>query len=200
MCDFASDPRIPHEEQSLFWLPSLQPQVVRLVPANADDELTIAPIDLAQIKGFELRRADDGWHGLWRSGDVTHQVWLRDSSPEETTPYAVTLPFDGFFELRAHAARRFWRALNGRPPGPIFRAMPEQLRHYHILCLRALDAKLGGASYRTIAEGLLGFSGTKEDWEIDPRKNKSRRMVAKGMQMMGGGYKSLLHYPIKPLS
>lgn len=44
---------------------------------------------------------------------------------------------------------------------------------------------------------LLGFSGTKEDWEIDPRKNKARRLVAHGIKMMRGGYRMLLHYPIK---
>jgi hypothetical protein len=102
-----------------------------------------------------------------------------------------------FLELRAHAARRFWRSLNGRPPGPDFRAMPMQLRQRHILSLRVIDARLRGESYRTIAEVLLGFNGTKEDWEIDPRKNKARRLVAHGIKMMRGGYRLLLHYPIK---
>ena len=48
---------------------------------------------------------------------------------------------------------------------------------------RALDARLDGDSYRTIAEVLLGFRGTKEDFENDPRKNKARRLVARS----GGG-------------
>jgi hypothetical protein len=57
---------------------------------------------------------------------------------------------------------------------------------------------LRGESYRTIAEVLLGFRGTKEDFESDPRKNKARRLVAHGIKMMRGGYRLLLHYPIKP--
>lgn len=69
---------------------------------------------------------------------------------------------------------------------------------WHILTLRALDARLRGESYRTIAEVLLGFRGTKEDFESDPRKNKARRLVAHGIKMMRGGYRLLLHYPIKP--
>jgi hypothetical protein len=72
-----------------------------------------------------------------------------------------------------------------------------QLRQRHILSLRVIDARLRGESYRTIAEVLLGFNGTKEDWEIDPRKNKARRLVAHGIKMMRGGYRLLLHYPIK---
>lgn len=55
-----------------------------------------------------------------------------------------------------------------------------------------------GESYRTIAEVLLGFAGTKEDWESDPRKNQSRRLVAHSLKMMKGGYRLLLHYPIRP--
>lgn len=75
--------------------------------------------------------------------------------------------------------------------------MLAQLRQWHILSLRALDARLHGASYRTIAEALLGFRGNKEDWEIAPSKNKARRLVAHGIKMMRGGYRLLLHYPIK---
>lgn len=76
--------------------------------------------------------------------------------------------------------------------------MPAQLRQFHTLSLRALDARMRSESYRTIAEVLLGFRGTKEDWESDPRKNQSRRLVAHGVKMMKGGYRVLLHYPIKP--
>lgn len=147
---------------------------------------------------LDLRQAGDGWHGLWHIDGITHQFWLPDAKPDAAAIYAFSLPADRFFELRAHAARRFWRSLNRRPPGRDFRIMPAQLRQFHILSLRALDAKLRGESYRTIAEVLLGFRGTKEDWESDPRKNKARRLVANGLKMMKGGYRLLLHYPIKP--
>ena len=89
------------------------------------------------------------------------------------------------------------RALSGRPAGPDYRALPAQLRQWHILSLRALDARLRGESYRAIAEVVLGFRGTKEDFEVDARKNKARRLVAHGIKMMRGGYRLLLHYPIK---
>ncbi|MGP2492898.1 DUF2285 domain-containing protein [Mesorhizobium sp. PUT5] len=144
-----------------------------------------------------MRHADDGWHGIWQVDGTTHQFWLTEAPPDMAADFVVTLPLDALFELRAHAARRFWRALNGRNPGHAFRAMPDQLRQFHILSLRALDAHLRGESYRTIAEVLLGFHGAKEDWEIDPRKNQSRRLVAHGLRMMHGGYRILLHYPVK---
>ena len=154
-------------------------------------------ITLAHLDSLNLRRATDGWHGIWQVDGVTHQFWLPEATPDATTFYAVIMPMDMFLELRAHAARRFWRSLNGRPPGPDFRALPAQLRQWHILSLRTLDARQRGESYRTIAEALLGFHGTKEDFEVDPRKNKARRLVANGTKMMRGGYRRLLHYPIK---
>ena len=153
---------------------------------------------LAHIDGLNLRRAPDGWHGIWHVDGITHQFWLPEASPDAAAIYAIILPMDGFLELRLHAARRFWRSLTHRSPGPPIGMLPSQLRQWHILSLRALDARLRGESYRTIAEVLLGFQGTKEDFEGDPSKNKARRLVAHGVKMMRGGYRLLLHYPVKP--
>lgn len=169
-----------------------------LSPVQHDNGETGPTITLAHLDGLDLRHAADGWHGIWQIDGVTHQFWLRDAVPNEAAFYAVTLPMDSYLELRAHAVRRLWRSLTGRAPGSDFRALPDQLRQWHILSLRALDARLRGESYRAIAEVLLGFHGTKEDWEVDPRKNKTRRLVAHSIKMMRGGYRLLLHYPIKP--
>ena len=154
-------------------------------------------IRLAHLEGLDLRRAADGWHGIWQADGIAHQLWLPRAAPDAAVVYGTFLPLDAFYELRSHAARRFWRSVEGRRPGPDFRVMPAQLRQWHILSLRALDARMHGESYRTIAGVLLGFSGTKEDWEVDPRKNKARRLVAHGIKMMRGSYRLLLHYPIK---
>lgn len=159
---------------------------------------TDPPLMLAYLDGLDLRRAPDGWHGVWQVGDIAHQFWLPEAVLDAAAYYAVILPMDYFLELRIHAARRLWRSLTRRPPGPPIGILPDQLRQWHILSLRALDARLCGESYRAIAEVLLGFQGTKEDFEADPAKNKSRRLVAHGIRMMRGGYRLLLHYPIKP--
>lgn len=166
-----------------------------LPPDVADD--TAAPVALARLAGLDLRFAEDGWHGIWTVNGVAHQFWLAGGLPEMAAGFVVSLPLDALFELRIHAARRFWRALNGRSPGNPFRTMPTQLRQFHTLSLRALDARQHGESYRTIAEVLLGFRGTKEDWESDPRRNQARRLVAHAVYMMQGGYRLLLHYPVK---
>ncbi|GBR23271.1 hypothetical protein AA0616_2480 [Komagataeibacter nataicola NRIC 0616] len=63
--------------------------------------------------------------------------------------------------------------------------------------MRALDGRADGASYRKLAEALLGFRGRKTDWESDPRKNQVRRLVADGRYYVRGGYRDLLRYPIR---
>ena len=196
-CDFPHDPNAP-PDRGPIWSPRFQPQAVTLSPVEHHNGETEPIVALAHLDGLELRQASDGWHGLWEVDGVAHQFWLPQAVPDAAAFYAATLPMDAYLELRTHAARRLWRSLQGRAPGPDFRAIPEQLREWHILSLRALDARLRGESYRAIAEVLLGFRGTKEDWEIDPRKNKARRLVAHGIKMMRGGYRLLLHYPIKP--
>ncbi|MFZ5617661.1 MAG: DUF2285 domain-containing protein [Pseudomonadota bacterium] len=168
-----------------------------LTPASSPVEAASLPLTLPRLRNLDLRQSEDGWHAIWQVNGVTHQFWLLEAPPDADTAYVVTLPLDALFELRVHSARRFWRNLNGRSPGAPFRAMPDQLRQFHTLSLRALDARLAGESYRGIAEVLLGFHGDKTDWEGDPRKNKARRLVAAGLHMMHGGYRDLLHYPIK---
>lgn len=197
VCDFPHDPDAAPDRDPLFWSPRFQPRAVKLVPAEPDETTSRPTVVLAHLNGLDLRRAADGWHGIWQADGVEHQFWLSQSVPDAAAFYAVELPLDDFMELRVHAARRFWRSLKGRTPGPDFRSLPAQLRQWHILSLRALDARLRGESYRTIAEVLLGFRGAKEDFESDPSKNKVRRLVAHGIRMMRGGYRLLLHYPIK---
>ena len=175
----------------------MQPEIVLLAAAAAPLAAAAFPIGLAHRAGVDRRQAEDGWHGLWRMAEIAFQFWTLDAPAAAATTYAVTLPFDALFELRAHAARRLWRTVAGRTPGEPFRVMPTQLRRLHTSRLRALDGRQAGASYREIAEVLLGFRGTKSDFESDPRKNQARRLAADASQLMRGGYRVLLHYPIK---
>lgn len=168
-----------------------------LLPVQHRDGATEPIVTLTQLDGLDLRHAADGWHGIWQVDGVTHQFWLPDAAPDVPAFYGSFAVMDAFHDLRTHAAQRLRRALSGRPPGRDFRAMPAQLRRFHIQSLRALDANQRRESYRSIAEVLLGFRGSKEDWESDPRKNQVRRLVGNGLKMMRGGYRLLLHYPIK---
>ncbi|MCP9626474.1 DUF2285 domain-containing protein [Rhodopseudomonas palustris] len=171
-----------------------------LLPVQHREGATEPIVTLARLDGLDLRNASDGWHGIWQVDGVTHQFWLPEADPDAPAIYGIFSLVDAFHDLRSHAAHRLGRSLRGRAPGRDFRQMPARLRRFHILSLRALDAHQRGESYRTIAEVLFGFHGTKEDWETDPRKNQVRRLIGNGLKMMRDGHRLLLHYPIKPVS
>ncbi|WP_239015784.1 DUF2285 domain-containing protein [Novacetimonas hansenii] len=140
---------------------------------------------------------DDAWHGYWRPGASGHQVWLPTRPANGRATYVVILPLDKLLELRAEAVLRLWRALVGRSEGWRAHDFPQQTRDRHILMLRAFDGRASGASYRKLAEALLGFEGRKAAWDNDPRKNQVRRLVADGRYYVRGGYRDLLRYPIR---
>ncbi|NVN37474.1 MULTISPECIES: DNA -binding domain-containing protein [Acetobacteraceae] len=170
---------------------------LRATLADADNPAVML-INLAELPDLVVRLDDgDAWHGFWQSGASSHQVWLPTHPADGRATYVVILPLDKLLELRAEAVLRLWRALVGRSEGRWAHDFPQQTRDRHILILRALDGRAAGASYRKLAEVLLGFRGRKADWENDPRKNQVRRLVADGRYYVRGGYRDLLCYPIR---
>jgi hypothetical protein len=138
-----------------------------------------------------------GWYAFLRMRGIEHRLLLHEP-PVASAAYAATLAFDAFFESRAHAARRLWRALSGRPPGADFRALPAQRRDRLIQALRALDARQNGASYRTIAAALFGTDRVPtRGWKTHDLRNRTIRLVQNGQALMRGGYFDLLRYPLR---
>ena len=140
----------------------------------------------------DIRPASDGWLVLLPIAGIAHRLWLREP-PLAVSDYAAELPFDHDFEIRAHAARRLWRALNGRPAGPEFQDLSPQRRQRLALALRALDGRSEGNSYRAIAEGLFGATQIPERaWKTHDLRNRTIRLVQTGSVLMRGGYRALL--------
>jgi len=147
---------------------------------------------LAEMLSGEIRQASDGWHVLLRIDGVEHRLWLKEP-PVVGSAYAAELALDSDFETRAHAARRLWRALSGRPAGTEFHDLSPQRRQRLALALRALDARLEGNNYRTIAEGLFGARRIPERaWKTHDLRNRTIRLVQNGFALMRSGYRALL--------
>ena len=139
-----------------------------------------------------MRRAADGWHAVLRIGSVDHRVWFKEP-PVLGASYAAELPFDGDFVARAYAARRLWRAMNGRAPGPAFNHLSKQRRERLSAAIRALDAHSAGGSYRVIAEALFGKTRIPERaWKTHDCRNRTIRLVKSGIALVRGGYRKLL--------
>lgn len=139
-----------------------------------------------------MRHASDGWHAVLYVGAVEHRVWLKEP-PTIGANYAAEVPFDGDFDARAYAARRLWRAMNGRTPGPAFHELSKQRRERLSAAIRALDARNSGGTYRSVAEALFGKKRVPDRaWKTHDLRNRTIRLVQGGLALMRGGYRELL--------
>lgn len=123
---------------------------------------------------------------------------IRVHNQDAEAPFAVLLPLDRLFDIRAAAALRLWRGLIGRRPGPELGALTADRRTRFILALRALDARLLGVTYPDIAAGLFDAGPiSKRDWISHELRDQTGRLVRLGFKMMRGGYRQLLLYPYR---
>jgi len=166
----------------------------RPASSSNDDGVDQSLVDLT---AGELRRASDGWHAVLCIRGAEHRLWLTEP-PKMSTSYTAVLPFDSDFEVRAHAACRLWRAINGRAPGPAFHELSPQRRERLVLALRALDGRMDGGAYRAVAEVLFGKNRIPERaWKTHDLRNRTIRLVQSGLALMRGGYHELLRYSRK---
>jgi hypothetical protein len=187
---FATDPAGSSQDQAIFWAPEVLPTIIPIVRSTPAFNGNV--LSLTEMSAGEIRQAADGWHVLLRVRSVEHRLWLRER-PAADAAYAAELPFDNDFEIRAHAAHRLWRSLNGRPAGPVLHELSPQRRQRLALALRALDARAEGNSYRIIAEGLFGAKHIPEQgWKTHDLRNRTIRLVQTGFALMRGGYCELL--------
>jgi hypothetical protein len=123
---------------------------------------------------------------------VDHRIWLKES-PAFGVNYVTELPFDGDFDARAYAARRLWRAMNGRMPGPAFHELSKQRRERLSVAIRAHDARAAGSTYRAIAEVFFGKKRIPDRaWKTHDLRNRTIRLVQSGLALMRGSYRELL--------
>lgn len=112
--------------------------------------------------------------------------------------YAVLLPLDRVFDLRAAAALRLWRSLTARSAGPPVGMLTGQMIDRLVLALRALDGRLDGATRYDIAAALFDLSViTKRDWIDHDLRDRTARLIRLGLALMNGGYRQLLLYPYR---
>lgn len=163
-----------------------------IVRSASGSDIVAAGLALADPVSDRIRKAADGWHVVLRIHGTKHHLWLKQA-PQFGATYAFKLLPDPEFEIRAHAAYRFWRAINGRSPGAPFHHLSAQRRKRFALALRALDLRMDGASYRAIAEVLFGSRRVSERaWKTHDLRSRVIRLVQAGLALMRRGYRALL--------
>ena len=172
--------------------PEVLPTVLSLSASSSQASAQPIALDLTRLSPDELRRNADGWHAVLRFGGATHRVWMKEL-PAAGALQAIELPLDASFELRAQAAHSLWRTLSGRSPGRPPSGFSKQRRQRFALVLRALDGRNESKSYRVIAEGLFGKKRIPERaWKTHDLRNRTIRLVQRGLALMRGGYRELL--------
>lgn len=207
MSTFAPDPDTPADRALVVWCPDWLASTIRLTAAVGREPAVVrwAPERWpGQVLG--PLRALDGWHLVCRIGGSTHRLWWpAPELPAAGTALGFACDLDAYADACTAAALRFWRAMAGAgyarapPRCPRKPAAPKIVRC--IAVLRALDGWLAGASYRALAQGLLGPEApTPSAWKTSSRRGQIIRLVATGRRLMSGGYRDLLKPPRRPSS
>jgi hypothetical protein len=171
------------------WLPHLTAAVVLLAPAPAEfrEAHSIGTLPL-----IFLRAAGDGEYRVVGSPrDRTSVVLIGGATA--ATPAAAVIPLDQNFPARTDAALRLWRGLAERPVSAADGLTPSRRKRL-VLVLRALDARLAGEAYRTIAQGLFGERRVPSGaaWKTHDLRDRTIRLLRTGLHLMRGGYLELL--------
>ena len=83
--------------------------------------------------------------------------------------------------------------MNGRSPGPAFHELSKQRRERLSAAILVLDARRAGSTYRTIAEVYFGKKHIPDRaWKTHDLRNRTIRLVQRGLALMRGGYRELL--------
>jgi hypothetical protein len=148
---------------------------------------------LADLLASEIRQAIDGWHAVLRIHGGEHRLLASESrwSPVRPMPPSCRSTMISRFALTPPAAS------DGRStiahPVPHFRKLSLQRRQRLVLALRALDARVEGNSYRTIAEGLYGGKRIPERaWKTHDLRAEPFAWCKAVLRWMRGGYRALL--------
>lgn len=134
-----------------------------------------------------LRAADDGVHLRLQGG---LQVLL-GAGAEAAVALAAVLPLDDDFAVRLTAAEALHRLLTSgaQPTDPLSLQRRRRLKRM----LRALDGQRSGASYRDVAEHVLGETiGDSAVWRTSAVRDVAIRLCRSAARLARGGYLALL--------
>jgi hypothetical protein len=190
-----TDPYAPAREAPVFWLPSANCRLVRVRCTAFDhrDDSGTSP-----LAAFKVSRSAaigvDGIPVVMLKGQGTNVALELHGLAVLTRPSRMVFELDGLDDLNSQTERlktlqRFTKpetASGARSP------FANDERLYHALV--ALDESMAGKTYRQIATTIFGEKRVAEEWGGASQflKDRTRRLVAKGHELMTGGYRDLL--------
>lgn len=190
-----TDPSMTGSDAPVFWLGTSVGRLIkaRAVPArhnNAGEAAPLAPFAVNRIAAIGV----DGTAVVHLKGQGRHVAMEISDLAVLTRPCSLVFELDGLDDLTGQTEglktlQRFTRPALAEGHGSPF-GNDERLRH----ALIALDESLAGKTYRQIAIAIFGEQRVAEEWGGASQflKDRTRRLVAKGHELMNGGYRDLL--------
>ncbi|XIA62015.1 DNA -binding domain-containing protein [Bradyrhizobium sp. TZ2] len=190
-----ADPLKAAQEAPVFWLASANSRLIRARCAQVDESCDHASAPLAAFKVSRFAAIGvDGIPVVTLKGQGTHVALELHGLAVLTQPSRLVFELDGLDDLNGQMERlktlqRFTKPQLGSDHRPPF-GCDERLHH----ALIALDESMAGKSYRQIAIAIYGEKRVAEEWGGTSQflKDRARRLVAKGHELMTGGYRDLL--------
>ncbi|TWB89906.1 hypothetical protein FBZ93_11518 [Bradyrhizobium macuxiense] len=190
-----SDPALAARQAPVFWHPRALKRVVRLraVPPSLGDR------EGAQVLAdFMVERHvvidPDGLPLVLMKGRGIHVAVELHDLPVLTRRFRPVFELESLSDLatQTELLKRLQRFMvrETAPSGTSSFGGDERLRQ----ALLALDESLNGKTYRQIATTIFGAKMVADEW-LGPSqflKDRTRRLVAKGTELMKGGYRDLL--------
>jgi hypothetical protein len=190
-----ADPSMPARRAPVFWHLDALKRVVRLRAEPPKLHESAAPFALSNFKVDRVAAIG-----------VDNVPLVLMKGPGSLVPVeiyglaALTLPFTPVFEIdglidlsvQTELLKRLHRFAEQAPTGNGRSAFAIDERLHHALI--ALDESLAGKTYRQIAITIFGEKRVAEEWQGPSLflKDRTRRLVAKGTELMKGGYRELL--------
>jgi hypothetical protein len=194
-----ADPSVPARGAPAFWHLNALQRIVRLraeLPAGPAGQLKSTAV--LALSDFRVDRVAaigvDNAPLVLMKGPGSHVPVEISGLAALSLPFAPVFEIGGLLDLGAQTEllKRLHRFAE-HAPNPLGRssfAIDERLHH----ALIALDESLAGKTYRQIAITIYGEKRVAEDWQGSSQflKDRMRRLVAKGTELMKGGYRDLL--------
>jgi len=190
-----ADPAKPAGRAPIFWLAGATRRLVNARCTTTEQGFHRSAMTLGTFKAQRLAAiAADGTHVVTMKREDSRIALKLVGLPVLTRPFRITFEVDGLDNIGAQTdALKVLQRLAAADAAKAFRspfANNERLCH----ALIALDLSIAGKTYRQIAVALFGKETVAADWQGASQflKDRTRRLVAKGHELMNGGYRDLL--------
>jgi hypothetical protein len=190
-----ADPSLPARRAPVFWHLDALKRVVRLraEPAKSDESAAVFSLSNFKVDRVAAIGVDNVPLVLMK-GPGSHVPVEICGLAALTLPFAPVFEIDSLNDLNAQTEqlKRLQRFTEPAPTAASRSAFAIDERLHHALI--ALDESLAGKTYRQIAITIFGEKRVAEEWQGPSQflKDRTRRLVAKGTELMKGGYRDLL--------